>query len=188
MVADITVVVLAGGQSTRMGTDKAMLHWAGQRLVHHVQGRIAEGCREILVASGDGHRLGLPGEIADAIPDAGPLSGALTGFEKASYPLVALVAVDMPYASADVLQAFAAVMDDADAVVGVVDGRRHPLHALYRKEVAGELRDYLESGERSARGFLDTLQVIDAGPDVWSAADPTGTFAVNLNWPSDLPQ
>jgi molybdopterin-guanine dinucleotide biosynthesis protein A len=182
----MTGVVLAGGASRRMGTDKALLDWHGRALVDHVAERIRPACAHVLLASGDGRRLGRPGEIADAVADTGPLGGLLAGLEAAVTPLVALVAVDMPHANAVVLRALAAVIGEADAAVPLVNGRIQPLHAVYRTTCAEPLRAYLHDGGRAVMGFLERSQVVTAGGEVWIAADPAGRFAANLNAPEDI--
>lgn len=182
----MTAVVLAGGASRRMGADKASLDWHGRPLVDHVTARIAPACTRVLIASGDGRRLGRPGEIADAVTDAGPLGGLLAAMEAADTSLLAVVAVDLPHADAGVLFALAAAIGEADAAVPLVEGRLQPLHAVYRTACAGPLRGYLDAGGRAVMGFLDRLSVAEADPEVWSAADPSGRFAVNLNAPEDV--
>lgn len=179
-------LVLAGGGSRRMGRDKATLEWHGVPLVDRVASTLAVVCDEVLIASGDGRRLGRPGEIADAVADAGPLAGLLAGLEAAAHPLVAVVAVDMPYASAAVLRALAEAMGELDAAVPVVEDRLQPLHAVYRTACAPALRAYLEEGGRSVGGFVGELRVALLGREVWGGADPEGAFAINVNRPEDL--
>lgn len=182
----MTGIVLAGGRSRRMGRDKALLEWDGEPLVERVARLLAECCVEVLVASGDGDRLGRPDEIGDALPDSGPLGGVVAGLERAAHSLVAVVAVDMPHASPEVLRVLARALRDAPAVVPVVDGRTQPLHAIYRKEAAPRLRKLLESGERSVVRAVELLGGREAGPEVWGATDPEGRFARNVNRPEDL--
>lgn len=181
----MTGVVLAGGRSTRMGRDKALLEVDGIALVDRAAATLRQVCGEVLIASGDGARLGRPGEIADALPDAGPLGGLLAALEAAAHPLVAVLAVDMPHASAAVLEALAATLDGADAAVPVVDGRAHPLHAVYATRALAALRAYLERGGRSVMGFLDLIDARACGSAVWAEADREGRFATNLNQPGD---
>ena len=179
----MTGLVLAGGRSTRMGRDKALLAWDGTSLVDRVAAALRECCDEVLIASGDGARLGRPGEIADAVDGAGPLGGLLAGMEAAAHPLVAVVAVDMPHANAAVLRALAGALLGQDVAVPVVGGRVHPLHAVYRTGCAAAVRAYLDEGQRSVMGLLERVDVREAGPEVWGAADPDGRFATNLNRP-----
>ena len=180
-------MVLAGGRSRRMGRDKALLEHDGVALVDRAAATLGQLCGEVLIASGDGARLGRAGEIADALPDAGPLGGLLAALDVARSPLVAVVAVDMPHASAEVLRLLAAALDGADAAVPVVESRAHPLHAVYDVGGADALRAYLSNGGRAVMGFLDTITVRWCGPEVWSAADREGDFATNLNRPDEMP-
>ncbi|HWH31606.1 MAG TPA: molybdenum cofactor guanylyltransferase [Egibacteraceae bacterium] len=184
----LTGLVLAGGRSTRMGRDKALLAWDGTPLVDRVAEVLAECCDEVLIASGDGTRLGRPHEIADAVPSAGPLGGLLAGMEAAAQPLVAVVAVDMPHASAGVLRALAGALGDAGAAVPLVEGRTHPLHAVYRASCAATVRACLDEGQRSVMGLLARIDVREAGPEVWGSADPAGRFATNINRPEEFPR
>ncbi|HWD09331.1 MAG TPA: molybdenum cofactor guanylyltransferase, partial [Actinomycetota bacterium] len=93
-------VILAGGGSRRMGRDKAVLVYEGEPLVVRVARRLASVCDDVVVASGDGARLGDLGpglaQVADALAGAGPLAGIVAGLEAARQALVAVVAVDMP--------------------------------------------------------------------------------------------
>src|SRR5262249_12831914 len=73
---------------------------------------LPEVCDEVLVASGDGERLGWLGlpQVPDALPDSGPLGGLVAGLEAATHPHVAVVAADMPFASPAVLRLLASLV------------------------------------------------------------------------------
>jgi molybdopterin-guanine dinucleotide biosynthesis protein A len=184
----LTGLLLAGGAGHRMGTDKADLIVRGERLGRRVARVLEDACDEILVASGDGARLAWLGQpqVADAEPGLGPLAGILAGLEAAQHPLVAVVAVDMPFASAAVLRLLAGLWDGEHGVVPVTERGPEPLHAVYARSAAAAVRDLLGAGRRSMREALDALEVRLVERDVWGAADPTGGFAVNLNRPGDL--
>jgi molybdopterin-guanine dinucleotide biosynthesis protein A len=197
----MTGLLLAGGRSSRMGVDKAELEFEGIPLARRTLDTLLVVCDEVLVASGDGRRLDWLEadhvdhfeqvdqieQVADLIPDAGPLSGLVAGLERARRPLVAVLAVDMPFASASVLRLLANLWDGQDAVVPVTDAGPEPLHAVYAPAAATPLRAELERGERSIRRALASLAVRRVEPEEWRQADPSGRFAVNLNRPEDLP-
>src|SRR5438105_2002395 len=107
-----------------MGRDKASMEVGGEPLAVLVVRALRSLGGDVIVASGDGHRLGWLGErqVADALPDAGPLGGIVAGLEAAASDLAAVVAVDMPYASAAVLLALADARRDEDAVVPRTEG------------------------------------------------------------------
>ena len=115
----MTGVILAGGRSSRMGTDKALIEFDGEPLGERVLRMLRAACDPILVASGDGRRLGSLGvpQVADVVAEAGPLGGIVAGLEAAETDLVAVVAVDMPFASAEVLRLLAERWNGEDAVV-----------------------------------------------------------------------
>lgn len=181
-------LVLAGGASRRMGTDKALIEVGGETLAARAVRTLRALCSEVLVASGDGVRL--PGvgdrQVADVLPGAGPLAGVVAGLDAAAHDLVAVTAVDLPYASSAVLRLLACAGSGEPAVVPRVDGRLQPLHAVYARSAAGPLRAFLESGERSVTAAVRALapRVVEA-PE-WARADPTGRFARNVNTPADL--
>ena len=183
----MTGVLLAGGESRRLGTDKAALEVDGEPLAARVARVLAEACDEVLVASGDGTRLdrldlGFP-QVADATPGAGPLGGIVAGLERARHPLVAVVAVDMPNASAPLLRLLADAWSGEDAVVPVSARGPEPLHAVYARTAAPACRRRLEGLDRSVVGALGELRVRYVGEDEWRTADPEGRFALNLNTP-----
>lgn len=184
----MTGLVLAGGGSARMGRDKAVLRLGGRTLVDRAVAVLADCCDPVLIASGDGRRLTGPGveQVADRPPGAGPLAGILAGLERSPHPLVAVVAVDMPYASAGVLELLAAQWRGEPAVVPAVAGRLEPLHAVWHRDAAPLLRRRLAAGRRSATAAAVALgaRVVDAS--VWAAVDPAAAFARNVNLPEDL--
>lgn len=184
----MTGLLLAGGASRRMAVDKATLPFDGEPLAVRVARVLGQVCREILVASGDGERLSWLGveQVTDAVPGAGPLSGIVAGLERASNPLVAVLAVDMPFASAAVLRLLGALWSGEDAVVPATARGLEPLHAVYRTAAAPMLRARLVSGELGLREALSTLRCRVVGEAEWGTADPTGRFAVNLNRPEDM--
>jgi FdhD protein len=187
-IPGVTGLLLAGGASTRMGTDKAVLEIDGEPLALHVVRVLARVCDPVLVASGDGRRLDwleLP-QVTDLAPDSGPLAGLVAGLEAAATPLLAVVAVDMPNASDAVLRLLAERAQGHDAAVPETREGLQPLHAVYATAAAARLRASFESGERSVRRALEPLDVAVVAHEEWAGADPTGLFARNVNRPADL--
>lgn len=185
----VSGLVLAGGASRRMGTDKAMIDVAGETLAARAVRTLRALCGEVLVASGDGVRLAGVGDrqLADALPDAGPLAGVVAGLDAAAHELVAVTAVDMPYASSAILSLLVRLGGGHRAAVPRADGFLQPLHAVYPRSAAGPLRALLEGGERSVTAAVRALRPRVVEPHEWADADPTGRFAWNVNGPDDLP-
>jgi molybdenum cofactor guanylyltransferase len=184
----MTGLLLAGGSSTRMGTDKAGLLVDGEPLARRAIRVLDSCCVTVVVASGDGRRLGWLGrpQVEDVEPSVGPLGGLTAGLEAAATPLVAVLAVDLPDASAAVLSRLAETWAGEACVVPEVGGRLHALHAVWASDAAPGLRHLLAQGRRSVRDAVERLGGRVAGPDVWSDLDATGGFTRNVNTPEDL--
>ena len=193
-------LVLAGGASRRMGRDKAQILFDSEPLVIRAVRTLARVCTDVVVASGDGHRLDHLGvtQVADTLLGAGPLAGIAAGLESARHDLVAVIAVDMPAASPAVLALLAGLWRGEAAVVPVVAGRWEPLHAVWARSAAPGIVACLQAGERRVMGALTTLGARLVGEAEWEAAEAseaaepngpgprTGSFAANLNAPMDL--
>lgn len=182
-------VILAGGHGRRMGADKATVAVGGQQLIDIALGVLADLTDDVVVARGDQPPLGRAGarDVPDTVADAGPLAGLVAGLEAARHDRVVVLAVDLPRASAEVLRRCAARLDGAvDAAVPVVGGRREPLHAAYDRRARTRLRARLGAADRSLRGALDVLTVVEIGPEAWADVDAAGAFARNVNRPGDL--
>lgn len=184
----VSGLVLAGGGSTRMGTDKALLVHAGERLVDRAVRLLRAHCAEVLVASGDGGRLDVDApQVADVLVGAGPLAGIVAGLAAARSTLVAVVAVDAPYLDAGVLALCAERIGDATACLPEVDGVLQPLHGVWATAVEPEVRAALLAGERSPRRLARALGAVVLGPGEWGpVARDGGRFAVSWNRPDDV--
>jgi len=141
-----------------------------------------------LLATGRPGRLGPLGyaEVADEVPGSGPLGGLTAGLAASPHQLVAVVAVDMPFASPQVLSLLGTLRMDEDAVVPVTDGGPEPLHAVYARDALPMLRQALEEGRWTLREVVESLHARFVPPAEWREADPLARFALNLNRVGDL--
>ena len=195
-------VVFAGGQSRRMGEDKALLPWpdpAGGEpltLLEHAARRLeALGCT-VEVARGSGGQAPVEGRplIVDAAPDAGPLAGLLAALERAravGASGVLALACDMPLVGAAELRPLvSAVLDpagEADASMWVVDGREQPLCAAYSTRCLGAARAAFEGGARRPVALFDAAAAGGRAAVLirLEADENSAARLVNLNTPTD---
>ena len=134
----LSIVVQAGGQSTRMNENKALKLFGGQPLIQRVIARLAPIADEALVTTNqpaDFAFLDLP-LFPDLKPGRGPLGGLYTALVSARNPIVAVVACDMPFANAPLFEAAANILaqEEADVVIPKTPEGFEPLHAIYRRE------------------------------------------------------
>lgn len=178
---EMTGLVLAGGASRRMGADKALIDVDGRPLVAHVAERLETICSSVLVAPGARPLPDLPWTtVADRAAGAGPLAGILGGLAAATTPLVAVVGVDMPAFSPDLLVELAQRWEHEPAVVPVADGRIQPLHGVYSTSAFRSLAALFDAGERSPTRALELAGA--ALHDVSGSAP----WAVSLNTADEL--
>ena len=121
-----------------MGEDKALKPFLGRPLIQRVIERLAPIADEILVTTNRPDEYTFLGQrlIPDLKPGRGALGGLYTAIASASHPYVAVVACDMPFASAALLEAATQllVQAGADVVIAKGDAGYEPLHAVYRRE------------------------------------------------------
>ena len=181
-------LVLAGGRSRRMGREKALIEFGGQLLVGRAADRLARAADPVLVATGVPGRLGPIGyhEVADVTPGCGPLGGLVAGLEASPHELLAVVAVDMPYLSPELLELLASLRRAEDAVVPLGATGLEPLHAVYSTRALPAMRDALAGGRYGLQQLLSHLHVREVPASEWAAGNIDPRFAFNINRPEDL--
>ena len=160
-------MILAGGQGTRIGGEKGLQRLQGRPLLAWVLDAIRHQSDEIMISANAEHNkyaeFGFP-VIADHTSGwAGPLAGLQAAMLYARNDLVVSVPCDAPYLPNDlIVRLYRAIsIANAEAAVAVVEGKRQPVIALYRRAVLPKLNAYLNEGQRKVGGWLETLQVID---------------------------
>jgi molybdopterin-guanine dinucleotide biosynthesis protein A len=180
--------ILAGGESSRMGRDKALLELGGVPLVVRTA-RLVESVAgpPTVIGNADAFRpLGLRA-IEDDWPGSGPLGGIATALRASSAPWSLVVACDLPYLSKpwlDFLVARALASEGA-AVLPMNTRGAEPLCAMYHKRCEPAIREALESGTRKVTDGLQSLLVEMIGPLEWKGFDSDGLLFKNMNSPAD---
>ncbi|SDX25182.1 molybdenum cofactor guanylyltransferase [Paenibacillus sp. CF384] len=193
----VTGIILAGGRSSRMGSDKALLPIGteGDMILKVVaEQMLALGMPNVVVSVGDSERedvyrtqlKGLPGQVQfvhDAYPDCGPLAGlhaALSAMQEPGYGFV--MACDMPVLSGSLLGRMLELASEETAlrpeagVSQVIRTANQPFHALYHTSVTNDLQQRLERRELRLMSLLDAMHTVEVKP----LPDEEAAF-VNLN-------
>jgi molybdopterin-guanine dinucleotide biosynthesis protein A len=159
----LTGAVLAGGQSRRMGRDKAMLAHEGRPMWARQAGVLREaGADPVAIVRAPGQPpLGLPEDLLlwhDTVTDAGPLAGLQVALTYARTSLVAVLAVDMPRIDAWWFQWLGSF---SGSTIGAIacrpDGACEPLAALYPRIALGEISLRLTGPDRSLQSLATAL-------------------------------
>ncbi|WP_195724337.1 molybdenum cofactor guanylyltransferase [Paenibacillus monticola] len=163
----ITGIILAGGRSRRMGTDKALLEFGGVPLIAHLAVRLSQVADTVLIACGEEERedyqfLKLP-MVTDCYPGLGPLAGLYAALNLSHTEWSAVVACDLPFTSIELLnymKELAAAEPSVQAVVPVnAAGKVQPLLALYHRSVLPSLHESLEQKSLRVMEWLGCLKV-----------------------------
>jgi molybdopterin-guanine dinucleotide biosynthesis protein A len=180
--------ILAGGESSRMGRDKALLELDGVALVVRTA-RLVERVAETPTIVGAPDRLGALGfnVIGDEWPGAGPLGGIATALHASNAPWNLIVACDLPYLTKAWLEYLVvrALSSTADAVVPMNERGAEPLCAIYNRKCEPEIRAALERGTRKVTDGLDGRRVENIEPAEWKVFDSDGLLFKNMNSPAD---
>ena len=190
----ITAVILAGGQSRRLGRDKAVEPFYGEPLIRRVIRRASEAVsayRIVVVVADPERAAALPLDdhhltAVDVFPDCGSLGGIYTGLDAATTQWSLVTACDMPFLSAPLLSHMAGLRDGVDAVVPVIDGRPEPTHALYNRRCLPAIEAKLRAGQLKISGFFDDVTVRYVPEDDIRNFDPDLLSFFNINRPEDL--
>ncbi|CAG0967040.1 molybdenum cofactor guanylyltransferase [Anaerolineales bacterium] len=187
----LTIVIQAGGQSSRMGEDKALKLFLGRPLIQRVVDRMKPIADEIIVTTNQpvGYEfLGLR-LVSDLKPGRGALGGLYTAIVSASQPLVAVVACDMPFASSEFFQGARKIMDEkaADVVIAKTDEGYEPLHALYRRATClPAIESAIEADQWKVISWFPQVKVQMLVPDEVRILNPSGLCFWNLNTPEEF--
>ena len=189
----ITLAIQAGGESRRMGRDKALMPFLGRPLILRVVERLAALADEVVVTANnpaDYAFLGLP-LFADLEPGRGALGGLYTALHAAQHPLVAVAACDMPFASRALFEYERDLLIEtgADVVIPSSAEGLEPLHAVYRRATClPTIKDALMAGEWKLIAWFPVVQVRTLTPAETARHDPQGLAFLNLNTPEEFRQ
>jgi molybdopterin-guanine dinucleotide biosynthesis protein A len=155
--------VLAGGLSSRMGRDKALLrHW-GVPLVVRAAAAVADAAGSVTILGDPGTygRFGWPA-LADTVPGLGPMGALLTALENTRAEWNVLVACDMPDLSRELLRELLAktARTRGRCVAPVTEDGFEPLCAVYRRTALPEVRAAIAAGDLAMRDLLPLLDVV----------------------------
>src|SRR5262245_23446477 len=186
--SDLCAVILAGGQSRRMGRNKALIQVESSPLIARLAEQALRLTNQVFVSSNDTGLydfLGLPA-LPDLYPGQGPLAGLHAAFKNTDRPLVLLLACDLPALHEVMLRRLLDFSEGHDVVIPrTTDGRLHPLCAVYRRTCLDILEQNLRRGiNKMTELFRDgslRIKFVDGSDGRFEDADLR-----NLNTPEDL--
>ena len=190
MIEDCIGLILAGGESRRMGCDKTSLEFAGQTLLQRAIGFMQTQFPQVLVSVRQRRTdIDVP-QVCDAVPCAGPLAGLCAGLalakeQHASWGFA--LAADMPFLNPALIGLLAQRRHGFQAVVPLVRGHPQPLAAFYSVSALPLMQAVLnEAGKHSLRSALERLAVCHVNENELLRADPSLRSFIDLDTPEEV--
>jgi len=187
MIDDCTALILAGGDSRRMGRDKAALTLGGSSLLQ----RAIQAMRAIFPTVLVSVRAPRPDidalQVLDGLPDAGPLAGLCAGLRCTQTPWVFALATDMPYLCAPLIEHLATLRGNYQAVVPKTGAHIQTLAAFYAAAALPTLDAALHgTGKCGLHAALEGLDVRYVDESALRTADATLQSFIDLDTPTDF--
>jgi len=185
----VTGVILAGGVSSRMGANKALLKIGNTPLIETIYRKLCRIFRDVIIITNT------PGEYAfipcrtapDIFPDVGSIAGLHSGLVNSSTERIFVVACDMPLLNAELIRRLCAVDGEWDAVVPVNDaGYLEPLHAIYARSSLDGIQEALDQGNKSILLLFDRIRIRKVEWEEISGIEGAAESFRNVNTPEDF--
>jgi molybdopterin-guanine dinucleotide biosynthesis protein A len=185
---NLSAVILAGGESRRMGRDKAWIESDGQPLIVLALDKVRQlGVSEVFIsgrADVDYSALKIP-VLFDAKPGCGPLGGIESALHICAAPLLLVLAVDMPHMTAGFLRTLAGCCDPLTGVVPERAGRLEPLAAIYPKRCHALAGDLIAKSQLAVRDFVEAC-ARDHMVKIHPVSAAEENYFSNWNSPADV--
>lgn len=183
-----TGVILAGGKSARMGTDKAFLNLGQQEIIKRIASELQFVFDEVLVVGGDADKLRCLGlkPVPDLIRGGGPLSGIHAALMAARYDKCLVVACDMPFISSALARYIYQKAEGYDVVVPRQGTYLEPLFAIYCKTCIKTIEESLRALRYKIVNFYPRVMVNYVDEEELRAFTGNGKIFFNINTPEDL--
>jgi molybdopterin-guanine dinucleotide biosynthesis protein A len=184
----ISCIVLAGGESKRLGTDKAFLRIGGRVLIEGIVEKMARIGDEVIIVTNSPQKYGHLEVrlVGDIYPGIGALGGIYSGLRAARSEYGLVVACDMPFLDLRLLRYMILLALGHDVVIPRVGGLTEPLHAIYSKECLQPMERLLSAGRLKIIEFFPEVRVRYVEEHEVKLFDPQCLSFFNINTPADL--
>jgi len=186
----LSAVILAGGDSKRMGTNKALLQLEGKNLIDHVFFKLYDLFSEIVIVTDRPNEFAyLPAKLTGDIfvqEDKNALRGIHAGLTVSANPSCFVVGCDMPFLSLSLVEHMSRFALDFDAVVPRLDDYHQPLFAFYNKSALNLITTRLENKRFKIVDLYSELKTKEIEEEIIRALDPYLLSFSNINTKEDF--
>ncbi|HMQ53293.1 MAG TPA: molybdenum cofactor guanylyltransferase [Anaerolineae bacterium] len=184
----ISVAVLAGGQSKRMGQDKAFLKVGGQPVIERVLERVTPLTDDLFISTNSPEKYARFGLrlVSDVYPDKAALGGIYSAIHAAQYDHVLIVACDMPFLNPQLLRHLITLAPTAEVVAPLISPPQpETMHAVYSKACLAAIKPRLLANQLRIIGFFEDVSVRYVEQAEVARFDPHFYTFLNMNTPAD---
>lgn len=190
----IGCILLAGGEGSRFGRDKAWIELNGQTLLQRAVSKVGLLASEIIIVTAKGRVLPplsasvRVSVVYDLVAGRGPLMGIYTGLLNSTFQHNLVMACDMPFVSEKLIEYMVTLVDEYDAVVPVKEEYREPLCAIYSQTCLAVIEDIFNDGATRINDLLNRIKVRFVNKPEIEFFDPELLSFFNINSNDDLIQ
>jgi len=182
----VTGIILAGGMSSRFGSNKALTRFDGEKLIHRLYKNLTAVTDQMILITNTPEDYGFLNITTqhDLIPNCGPIGGIYTALSTAQTSLIFCVACDMPFVNPAFLEHMIRRSKGYDVVVPIHNGQEEPLCAIYRKTCLKTIYDQISSQKFKITEFYKNVRVLRLNPSDSGFSENDMFF--NINYPTDI--
>lgn len=179
-----SVIILAGGRSSRLGRDKSRLILGGKTLAQRDVDIFKNYFSEIIYVTNQPQNISWSENlivVEDEVPYQGPLGGILAGLQVSDNPTNFVIGIDMPFINISLIDALLSRAGQNDVVVPRLSGGFEPLYAVYAKKCLPVIRKHLKTGDFRTVSFYNDVKVFTMPEDKIREIDPELRTFFNIN-------
>jgi len=152
---NITGVIMAGGKSSRMGSDKGLMLYNEKPLIQYSIDVLQHFCSEMLISTQNTEyvQFGFP-LVHDLIPECGPMGGIYSTFKFTKAEFLLVLACDMPFVTPETIEKLLENRSDFDCVVPRIGDKLEPLCAVYSRSLFSKIESRIKTGNLSMHGLI----------------------------------
>lgn len=187
VTSGVTAVILAGGKSTRMKSNKALLPYSGELFIERIHRQLSALFPEVILVTNtpEMYRFLPCTMVPDEFPGLGSLAGIHAGLKHSKTEHIFVVACDMPYLNSELMRRMISKAQESDVVIPESDGGFEPLHAVYSKNCLPAMEAALKDGKIKIVDCLDWKKVTVLSREEIAAVDPEFHSFRNINTPEE---
>lgn len=180
-------VILSGGKSSRMGSNKALLPYKGGRFIEAIHRQMTEIFAEVILVTNNPEQYEfIPcRKVPDLFPEGGALAGIHSGLYHSANPAIFVVACDMPYLNNGLIRHLAGRADKGSIIIPEGPAGLEPLHAVYGRGCLAAIEETLSFGEKRILSIFDRVKIMKLNAEQIAAFDPAFASFSNINTPDE---